>query len=89
MNRRDIDIGTASVLGAPDGMVSVTQEQFYALVGPRNVASVPYRYHTEWVDQDAWNRLIGWASAGYASPYGARKEYFLVPDFAGVQGGAA
>jgi len=40
------------------------------------------------VDQDALNRLIGWASAGYASPYGARKEYFLVPDFAGVQGGA-
>ena len=52
----------------PAGMVEVSREKFFAIVGPLNVHPGSDKSRTDWLDLSNRNNRIGWSSRGWLRP---------------------
>lgn len=57
--------------------VTVTKDQFFAYVGPRDIVCRCEREYTVWETRD--RVAVGRSEPGYASPYGTAKVWQLSP----------
>lgn len=68
----------------PPGFVVVTEDQFYAAMGPLDVHPNPHPEHSSWELRD--RRLVGWSAPGYRNTWSTAgqtpKVYALSPGLA-------